>query len=177
MRYTAPLLCLLCLGCGPRQSPTVISTPRPQPSATPFPVSGELSGAKTVLSDGKGNRLLELTGLRAALAPGATEATLEGTRAVLYKVGKPVLTITAKNVRVEAGASKLTAQGSVSAQTPDARVVHCDSLTWLPGGNLTKAIGKLEGVGNVAFLAGSNFALYGSRFTADTLLQTLKILP
>nr|WP_309689058.1 LPS export ABC transporter periplasmic protein LptC [Armatimonas sp.] len=171
MRYTAPLLCLLFWGCGPRQSPTVISTPRPQPSSTPFPVSGELSGAKTVLSDGKGNRLLELTGLRAALAPGATEATLEGTRAVLYKVGKPVLTIIAKNVRVEANSHKLTAEGSVSAQTTDGRTVRCDTLIWRPETN------QVDGKGKVAFLAGSNFALYGSRFTADTLLQTLKILP
>ena len=195
VRYAAPLLCLTCLGCGVRKPSSVPpaipphSPPSPQPSATPVQVSGELSGARTVFSDGKGNRRLELTGIRTTLAPGATGPTLEGTRAVIYQNGKPVLTVGAKNVRIEARdqkLSKLVAQGRVSAQTPDARILRCDTLTWIPGTNLVRAlgtpslgeeIGTLQGVGSIAFVSGESFALYGSRFTADTLLRTLKILP
>ena len=180
MRHTAPLLCLiclLCLGCGPRKSPPLVVKPSPKPAATPFPVTAELSDANTIFSDEKGNRLLELTGVRVALPPGAKDATLEGTRAVLYEKGKAVLTITAKNVRVATSAKKLIAEGNVSATTPEGRVLRTDTLTWVPGKNPTREFGQVEGAGNVSFLSGASFALYGSRFSADTLLQTLKILP
>lgn len=130
-----------------------------------------------MFSDGKGNRVLEVSGGQFAVPPGKAQAVLSGTHAVLYDKGKPSLTIDAREVRVEWSARKLTAQGSVTAHAPDGRTVRCETLTWLPGQDLAKNLGTITGVGNVAFLAGTELALYGSRFTADTLLQTLKLLP
>ena len=180
MRYVAPLFCLLLLGCGPRQPAKPLAAPSPKPAATPLPVTGELSDSRAVFSDGKGNRKLELRGTKTNL--GEKEgAQMEGTSAILYQEGKPALKVAAKNVRIEVDGrkpSRLTAEGSVSIETmgqPDTRTVKCSHLVWLPKDNPLD--GVLEGSGNVAFLSGVDIALYGSRFTADSLLKTLKILP
>ncbi|WP_309722409.1 hypothetical protein [Armatimonas sp.] len=157
-----------------------MATPTPKPAATPVPVTGELSDSRAVFSDGKGNRLLELRGTKTNL--GEKEgAQMEGTSAILYQKGKPALKVVAKNVRIEIDGrkpSRLTAVGSVSIETmgqPDTRTVKCNNVVWLPKDNLRQ--GVLEGSGNVAFLSGTDIELYGSRFTADTVLQKLKILP
>jgi hypothetical protein len=168
---------LACFGCAPRAPARPAAAPRPSASPTPFPVTAELSKANTVFSNKAGQRLLELRGVRGALLPSGKEATLEGTQAVVYEKGKPTLTVSARHVRVLGEANTLVAEGSVSATTPDGRVVRADTLTWLPGKNIAKEPGRVEGRGNVSVVSGQDFALYGSRFTADTLLKTLKLLP
>lgn len=172
------LLFLLSVGCGPRKTPTKpIASPTPRPVATPVPVAGELTQSSSVFSDGKGNRLLELKGSRVGLLPGSKQAQVEATHAVIYQQGKPALTVAARNLRLETGTYRLTAKGSVVAETVDGYKVGCDTLVWLPGKDLKTNLGTLEGTGNVSVQSGADVALYGSRFTADTLLQTLKILP
>jgi hypothetical protein len=190
VRYAAPLLCLVFLGCGTRPGPSSppkpLSTPKPAPS--PLSVAGELTQNRTVLSNGKGKRVLELTGGRLELAPGASQATLRGTQAILYRDGRPSLTILAKEILVEKASRKLTAQGSVSAEAADGRKVRCDTLTWITGANLAASLkdkasswrdelGVVTGSGNVAFTSGAGMALYGSRLTTDTLLGTFQLEP
>ena len=190
VRYAAPLLSLLFLGCGPRPggtpTPKPLATPKPSPA--PLSVAGELTQNRTVLSDGRGRRVLELTGGRFELAPGAAQATLRGTQAILYRAGIPSLTIAAKEITVERVSHKLTAQGGVSAEAADGRKVRCDTLTWAAGENLAASLknkaaswrdelGVVTGAGNVAFTSGAGMALYGSRLTTDTLLGTFQLEP
>lgn len=177
MNRAALLLCLLLLGCAPKlpTGPRAPATPKPTPE--PLAVSAELAQSHSVFSDGKGNRLVELRGGTIELKPGADEAQIKATEATLYEDGKPALALTAKNVRFDKPAHKLIAEGAVSAQTPDARTVRCDTLIWLPELKPARGIGKLEGSGNVAFVSGVELQLYGSHFSADTKLHTLRILP
>ena len=172
MRSVALLLCpFFFWGCGGRKRERTQASPSPQASATPLPVTGTFTQARTVFSDGKGNRVLELRGGRFALPPGVAQATLSGTEATAYQQGKPVLKVVAREVRVAWGERKLTALGAVSAQTPEGRTVRCDTLTWRPDQN------QVVGRGNVVFASGTDFTLYGSQFKADTLMRNLRILP
>jgi hypothetical protein len=179
VRYVASLLCLFLMGCGPHKTPTKpAASPTPKPVATPLPIAGELTESHSVFSDGAGNRRVELKGSRVSLLPGSKQAQVAATQAVVYEHGKPALSVTAKNLRLETSTYKLTAEGSVSAETPNAYKVRCDLLVWTPGKDIKAAnTGTLKGTGNVSVVSGTDLALYGSRFTADTLLQTLKILP
>jgi hypothetical protein len=188
------LLCLALLGCAEhrpvssQRSSSSQATPRPSPSASPLPITGNVSEPKVVLSNGKGNRRLELSGGHFALLAKGGAASLTGTHAVLYEAGKPALRIAARLIQVPKDGTKLTAEGSVSVQAHAGVRLQCEQLTWVPGADLQakikdqdsntlRNIGTLSGQGKIAFMSGSDFVLYGSSFTADTQLQTLKILP
>ena len=174
VRYAAPLLCLLLMGCGPRPSAHPKATPSPKPSPSPFPVTVESAASKTVISDGKGNRVLEFVGKHTSLPTGGNSVILEGTRVVLYKDGKPTLSVAAGTILVEVLQRKLSAKGGVSASTLGEAVTkrfHCDTLTWQHDQQ------HLFGMGHVEASSGDEFSIAGSQLTADTPLKTLEILP
>lgn len=115
-----------------------------------------------------------MAGGKVQLQPGAVPVGITGTRATLYREGRPLVTVTAQRVQYDTLRKELVAQGGVAAKSLDPanpRRFQCDTLTWHPDSQ------KLVGQGAVAAHYGALAELYGSRLETDLQLKTLELLP
>lgn len=169
-------IALLVSGCASKRTPqTASATPSPAPTATPFPVSVGLQGARLTIADTKtGKTQLELSTPAATVAPqgvlGNLSATLEGNAATLYdKGGKPSLRMTAQKIQADTKKNTVTAVGAVQVETiePPQRRLRADTMVW----NATKH--QLTGSGNVLLEQGTEIQFPVETFTTDTRLERI----